>query len=211
MRYVKILISSLGAGILIALGGFVFLSYKETNLFLASFLFSLGLLTVIGFKLYLFTGKIGYAFEGGLRGIIDLIICWIGNFIGALSTGYLLRLTRADLQETVEKVVETKLNDNLGSIFVLSLFCGMMIYIAVEFQKRELPGSFKLLAIILPVMVFIISGFEHCVANMFYISYASMWSWKAFGYIMMMTLGNGVGSIILWGINKVLKIERREI
>ena len=204
-KYLPILISSIGAGILIALGGFVYLSYKDNNDFLASFLFSLGLITIISFKLYLFTGKVGYIFDNKPSFLLDLLVCWIGNLIGSLFTGGLLSLTRIDLIEVAQKAVEIKLNDNLLSIFVLSIFCGIMIYIAVEIQKRNVSNTIKFVGISLPVMVFILSGFEHCVANMFYITYAGSWSLIAFLYIIIMSLGNGVGSLLFWSINKIVE------
>ena len=111
-RYLQILVSSIGAGVLIALGGFVYLSFKDNNLFLASFLFSLGLITIISFKLYLFTGKVGYIFDNKPNFLLDLLVCWIGNLIGSVVTGLLLRLTRVDLVETCQKVANAKLNDN---------------------------------------------------------------------------------------------------
>ena len=45
-------------------------------------------------------------------------------------------------------------------------------------------------------MVFILCGFEHCVANMYYFSVAGMWSGKALVYLLVMTLGNSVGGIL---------------
>lgn len=204
MNKLKILISSIGAGILIALGGFVFLSYRQKDPFFASFLFSLGLITIIGFKLHLFTGKVGYIFDNKAGYLVDLLICWIGNLIGAVATGYLLRLTRVNVNLIVSNVVSDKLNDNLLSIFILSIFCGMMIYIAVEMQKKDVSPVVKLISIIMPVMVFILSGFEHCVANMFYFSYANAWSLIAVLYLLIMSIGNGVGSIILYWINRFI-------
>ena len=209
-RYLQILVSSIGAGVLIALGGFVYLSFKDNNLFLASFLFSLGLITIISFKLYLFTGKVGYIFDNKPNFLLDLLVCWIGNLIGSVVTGLLLRLTRVDLVETCQKVANAKLNDNLLSIFILSIFCGMMIYIAVELQKRNVSNIVKFVGISLPVMVFIVSEFEHCVANMFYFTYAGSWSVLAIGYILVMSVGNGVGSLILWGINKFVEEKKNE-
>ena len=44
---------------------------------------------------------------------------------------------------------------------------------------------------------FILCGFEHCIANMFYFSLAGMWSGKALLYILIMTLGNAVGDMVL--------------
>lgn len=207
-KYLKILVSSIGAGILIALGGFIYLVLKENSPYLGAFLFSLGLITIISFGLYLFTGKVGYIFDNKANYLIDLGVCWIGNLFGAVITGYLLRLTRIDVINVATSVVESKLNDNLLSIFILSIFCGMMIYIAVELQKRNVSNIVKLVGIIMPIMVFILSGFEHCVANMFYFSYANMWSLKAIGYLLIMSIGNGVGSLILYWINRFINEKK---
>ena len=207
-NYLQIFVSSIGAGILIALGGFVFLSLKENAPYLGAFLFSLGLITILSFGLYLFTGKVGYIFDNKPKFLIDLLICWIGNLIGAVVTGYLLRLTRIDLFNIAYSVVESKLNDNLLSIFILSIFCGMMIYIAVELQKRDVSNIVKLVGVIMPIMVFIISGFEHCIANMFYFSYANIWSLKTIGYLLIMSIGNGVGSLILYWINRYINVKK---
>lgn len=204
-RLLRIFLSAIGAGILIGIGGFVFLSFRNTNLFFASFLFSLGLLTIISFQMYLFTGKIGYAFDNKPDYLLDLLVCWLGNLVGAVLVGYILRLTRIDLSEVASSVVNAKVNDNPLSILILSVFCGMLIYVAVEIQKKDIPGVFKLLGIVLPVMVFIISGFEHCVANMFYFSYANAWNLKSILYILLMSFGNSLGSIILWAIGNYSK------
>ena len=47
------------------------------------------------------------------------------------------------------------------------------------------------------VIVFILCGFEHCVANMFYFSVARSWSFKTILYIFIMILGNSIGSILI--------------
>ena len=47
------------------------------------------------------------------------------------------------------------------------------------------------------VMVFILCGFEHCVANMFYFSAANVWGGRALGYMLVMTLGNACGGVII--------------
>ena len=54
----------------------------------------------------------------------------------------------------------------------------------------------KYIALFLCIMVFILCGFEHCVANMFYFSMAGAWSGKAVLYLIVMTVGNGVGGVI---------------
>ena len=207
-KYLKILVSSIGACILIALGGFIYLVLKENSPYLGAFLFSLGLITIISFSLYLFTGKVGYIFDKKVDYLLDLSVCWIGNLLGALCVGYLLRLNRIDVVDIATKVVESKLNDNLLRIFILSIFCGMMIFIAVELQKKNVSNIVKLIGIIMPIMVFILSGFEHCVANMFYFSYANMWSFKTILYLIVMSVGNGVGSLILYWINRFVSDKK---
>jgi formate/nitrite transporter FocA (FNT family) len=55
----------------------------------------------------------------------------------------------------------------------------------------------KYLSLFFGVMVFILSGFEHCVANMFYFSVAAMWTGKTLLYVLVMTLGNSVGGLLI--------------
>ena len=53
------------------------------------------------------------------------------------------------------------------------------------------------------VSVFILSGFEHCVANMFYFFLAGMWSLKAVGYLLIMTVGNSLGGMLIPAVKKL--------
>ena len=97
---------------------------------------------------------------------------------------------------------ETKLSDNLLSIFILAFFCGMLMFIAADGYKTIKNPTAQVFAIFLPVIVFILSGFEHCIANMFYFTVAEMWSAKAFGYLIVMSLGNAVGGMFIPLIRK---------
>ena len=90
-----------------------------------------------------------------------------------------------------------KLNDNLLSIFILAMFCGMLMYIAVNNYKKSTNEIGKYAGIFMCVMVFILCGFEHCVANMYYFTVANVWTGKAFLWLLMMVLGNSVGSILI--------------
>lgn len=68
----------------------------------------------------------------------------------------------------------------------------MLMYIAVNTQKKEnIAPVFKLIAIFFCVMVFILCGFEHVVANMYYLAASGQWSLKIILYLLLMTLGNG--------------------
>lgn len=91
---------------------------------------------------------------------------------------------------------QVKLDDSLLSVFILGVFCNILIYVAVDGYKNNPHELGKYIALFFGVSVFIICGFEHCVANMFYISVARMWSVKAFVFILINTLGNAVGGVI---------------
>ena len=78
----------------------------------------------------------------------------------------------------------------------------MLMFIAADgFKTVENPVG-KMLMIFLPVMVFILSGYEHCVANMFYFTIGRAWSAKAFGYLLLMSLGNAVGGMFIPFVRK---------
>ena len=59
-----------------------------------------------------------------------------------------------------------------------------------------------MLAIFLPVVVFILSGYEHCIANMFYFTVAKVWSLNTVVYLLVMTLGNAVGGMFIPFVRK---------
>ena len=94
-------------------------------------------------------------------------------------------------------ICEIKLNDNLLSILILSCLCGVLMYIAVNNYKKHNTSIGKYMGIFMCVMVFILSGFEHSVANMFYFSVAGLLSWNTVLYILVMVIGNSIGAILI--------------
>lgn len=190
---------------MIAIGGTVFLSIE--NKVIGASLFSIGLFGVLIYNLNLYTGKIGYLITNfNLKYIKELIITLIGNFIGACSVGFILRYTRIydEIYEKSLMLANTKLNDNILSIFILSIFCGLLMYYAVNGFKKQTDFG-KYLVVYLGVAVFILCGFEHCIANMYYFSVADIWSLKTLGYTGIMVLGNSLGSFIIPLCNLVIK------
>lgn len=195
-KYFDFFIKGVYAGIMIAIGGIAYLALDSKVM--GSFLFSIGLLTVCMYGLNLYTGKIGYILINKLSYIWELLLSLIGNFVGTFLVGNVMRYTRYENYiEIAQKLVEIKLNDNLISIFILSMFCGVMMYIAVNNFKHAKDMVSKYIGIFMCVMVFILCGFEHCVANMFYFSIASIWNLDVFLYLIIMILGNSIGSIII--------------
>ncbi len=193
------------AGFMIGAGGTLFLSVE--NRYMGSFLFGIGLFTILVFKLSLFTGKVGYAVQQKASYLVDLAIIWVGNLIGTVGVGLMMLQTRsaAALMEKAAAICHTKLDDGLVSIFVLSIFCGVLMFLAADNFKKAENAMQKNIGIFLPVMVFILCGFEHCVANMFYFTVAQAWSEKAVVYLLVMSLGNSVGAFIFPLCEKVFK------
>ena len=201
----KILFKSFLAGIMIAIGGTVFLSIE--NKVIGASLFSIGLFGVLIYNLNLYTGKIGYLITNfNLKYIKELIITLIGNFIGACSVGFILRYTRIydNIYEKALNLANIKLSDSIISIFILSIFCGLLMYFAVNGFKKQTDFG-KYLVVYLGVAVFILCGFEHCIANMYYFSVADIWSLKTLGYTGIMVIGNSLGSFIIPLCNLVIK------
>lgn len=198
----KILMRAILAGVMISIGGTIYLALE--NKMLGAFLFSIGLFAICTNGYNLYTGKIGYVIENKLKYLWELLFTLIGNIIGTVSCGYLLSLSRIglNLQEKAKVICEVKLNDNLLSIFILAIFCGIIMYLAVDLYKK-LNDFGKYMGIFLGITVFILAGFEHCVANMYYFSIANMWSWKTVLYILIMIIGNSTGSILLALGNKL--------
>lgn len=204
-KHLDTLLHSLLAGIMIGIGGVIYLSCD--NKYIGAFLFGLGLFTILTFGFNLYTGKIGYAVGNKPSYIIDLIIIWLGNLIGTMIVGLSVQLTRVreSLTEKAQVLCETKFDDNLISIFVLSVFCGLLMFIAADGYKNITNQVAQVMVVFLPVMVFILSGFEHCVANMFYFTISNMWSWKSIIYLLVMTAGNSVGGMLMSIIRKGIK------
>lgn len=195
MKKLLVFIYAILAGMAIAFGGVIFLC--NDNKVVGALFFTVGLFTVCVNGLNLYTGKICYLFDNPPSFVLDLVIIWFGNLIGSVFVGYAIRMTRMiSLAEKAKTICTTKLNDNLLSIFILSAFCGIMIFIAVDSFKNN-PHEFgKYLGLLFCVPVFIVSSYEHCVANMLYFSVADLWSAKTFLYVIVMTLGNSVGGVL---------------
>ena len=83
------------------------------------------------------------------------------------------------------------------SLFVLAVFCNVLIYLAVEgFQKNPHEVG-KYLSLFLGVTVFVLCGFEHCVADMFYFSMAGAWGGQALADLLLISAGNALGGILV--------------
>lgn len=186
-------VKSLYSGLCIGLGGTAFLSCD--NKILGAFLFGLGLFTILNFGFNLFTGKVGYFVNNkpsywGFLGIV-----WLGNFAGTFLFAKMMSVTRYGdtLQAKANALCLVKDGDCIVSLLVLGIFCGMLMFIAADGFKTIENQFGKIVTVFLPVMVFILSGFEHCIADMFYFSLAGDFSPAMFQSLLVVSIGNSIG------------------
>ncbi|MDY6065597.1 MAG: formate/nitrite transporter family protein [Finegoldia sp.] len=198
MTKFKDFIYAILAGACIALGGVVYLSVE--NKVVGAFLFSTGLFMVLTLGYNLFIGKVGYVFLNDKRTYLPFLgIVYAGNFVGSVIVAELIRLTRvgAKVQEAATVLVTTKLTDSYLSLFILGLFCNFFVVNAVH-QYKNNPHEFgKYMGIFMSIMVFILAGFEHSIADMFYFQMARAWSLHTVICLLVITLGNIVGGVII--------------
>lgn len=203
-KYLSYVFRGIFAGIMIGIGGVVFLSL-DNKVIGASF-FSIGLLVVCMFNMYLYTGKIGYVISNKLSYVVLLMFTLIGNFIGTYLVALgCLNSRISSISEKARVLSDIKLNDSVVSILILSIFCGILMYIAVNSYKTSKDVLGRYIPVFMGVIVFILCGFEHCVANMFYFSVASVWSFKTVIYTFVMVIGNSIGSILIASYDKYIK------
>ena len=85
------------------------------------------------------------------------------------------------------------------------------MFLAVNGHKETKDNFAKYAGVFLGVSVFILCGFEHCVANMYYFTISSTWSLKSIAYLGIMILGNGIGGVMFPLSDKLLKLlEKKE-
>lgn len=192
------ILHSVAAGLSIAVGGYAFLSVESR--YLGAFLFSLGLYVVCQYKIPLYTGRIAYLGRpGGYRaGRLALMLAC--NLIGAAAVGLLFVPVAGGVD--VVALMQKKLSALPNEIFIRGLFCGMIVFLAVDIAGRFQDPFGRYLGVLIGVPAFILAGFEHCIADMFYLAAA----WKlglAFeaggqlGFLMLVILGNSLGALLL--------------
>ena len=175
------------AGFCIALGATVYLSVGGP---LGALLFSIGLICVVTFGFDLFTGKAGLLATNEIS-VCRLGVIWFQNLFGVAVCALMLLLTPAyaRLEASAAAITQTRMAQTFLENMIYGVFCGIFMYVAVTGYKKT--GNY--LFAMMPVMVFIVCGFNHCVADMFYVimggsDLKSLWS------LIPTTIGNIIGT-----------------
>lgn len=174
------------AGLLISLGATAFLTVD--NKIVGALLFSIGLTAVILLEANLYTGKIGYV--NSKAKLISAALILIQNLLVALVCGLIFYSTKTN---GCENLWLNKLTKSWHEFLFDSIGCGICIYLSVELYKKT--GS--IFVIVLGVLVFILSGFEHCIADIFYLSASMSFDLKSILYILIAIIGNSIGSLLI--------------
>lgn len=211
-----VFISSIVAGLFIGLGYFGYLSViafdvNGTSLFFGALVFSVGLIMMLIAGGDLFTGNclvtMGYFNKQyQLKLVIkNLGLVYLGNFVGALFLVALLYYggLGKNVEMGVLKTVAAKTDASFVALILRGILCNIIVSMAVylSYAAKNIPG--RILAAMLPVILFVVSAFEHSVANMFVLFFGKMIGANItildilIGNLLPVTIGNIIGGGIL--------------
>lgn len=176
------------AGAFIALGAEFFtlvttasgLEYGMNRL-LGGVAFSLGLYLVVVGGAELFTGNNLIVMAWASRRISSLEVLrnwgvvYAGNFAGALATATLMfateqwRFHNAEVGANALRIAVHKTNLGFGQAVALGVLCNALVCLAVWLCYGARSNVDKAISVIFPISAFVASGFEHSIANMYFI------------------------------------------
>ena len=206
MRYLKVLLFGVFAGLAIGLGSLVFTivsTYAKSvgGQIFASALFSIGLILVCTLGLQLYTGKVGVVFDDREKlkeNAINLPIMLVGNAIGAFTLGIICHFIFMNVPVIANRILAISLGKtNSTTVFLQGIFCGALVYIAVYFFKNLQNYAMKIIGIITAVTLFVYCGFQHCIANMFYFGMAFNWNIDMLWNLLIVIVTNSIGALLV--------------
>lgn len=188
----RLVVQSLQAGAFIAFGGILSLmvgfgfpegtaSNPGLQKLLSGCMFPIGLILVVTLGAELFTGNNALLMPGLMKrrfGVVDVLRNWVivyfGNFAGSLAFTYVMvyaaGLTAADPWHTsIVRMAEAKVAMPWLTVFIKGIGANWCVCLAVWLALSGHTLLEKALGCFLPVMAFVALGYEHCIANMFFI------------------------------------------
>lgn len=209
MKKIKYLVSGFLSGFIIGLGGLCFIlanAYSTLGLIIGALIFPFGLFLICVLQIDLYTGKIGFVFKDKSITPSRLVLMLIGNLLGASLIGILCYLIFKDNQTVypvISQISDKKLdlfNINLLYFSIKSILCGMMVFLAVHLYKKSNSDFMKFISVLIPIFIFVLCGFEHCIADMFYFTFALKFNLEMLVAIIISIIGNTIGALILYFI-----------
>ena len=188
MSFTQSFMLSIMAGAFIAMGAMFFLLVSgdpdlpfAIQRVLGGALFSLGLLLVVVCGAELFTGNTMIVMSAASKKISwgavlkNWVVVFVGNFVGALIIVGLVYLSGMHTMnggivgQTMVNVASSKMTPDWLTLFAKGIMCNFLVCLAVWIGYAGKTVADKMLGILLPIAAFVACGFEHCVANMFFL------------------------------------------
>lgn len=172
-------IKSIFAGICIGIAGAAYVQLGGGPF--AACLFAVGLISIVLFDFNLYTGKIGYI--KSYKEIPKMLLIILGNVLGCFFVAETSGVS-------AEGIVEAKLILPLWIVFFKSIWCGFLMYTAVNIYKEHK----SLIGIIFCIPTFILCGFEHSIADSFYFLTVRAYTLQVLLFFLTTILGNAIGA-----------------
>lgn len=220
-KIINMLLLAIFAGIFIGFGAHADIIVtqslgKNLDVGLATFLgasvFPVGIMLVVIAGAELFTGNnlISIAVLNKDVTISKMLKNWIfvyiGNFIGSIILAYLLKLSGLYGSAVCEKAIsiaESKISLSFSQALIRGIFCNILVVLACWMQAGAKDVIGKIFSLWFPVMLFVLSGFEHSVANMYFIPLGRFlgadisWSQIWIRNLIPVTIGNIIGGAVI--------------
>ena len=190
MGFIQSFMLSIMAGAFISMGAMFFLLIVSDSALpfaaqrlIGGCLFSLGLLLVVVCGAELFTGNTMIVMSAASRKITWLavlknwLVVFFGNFVGALIMVGLVYLSNFQgmnggaVGTAIVSVAAGKMTPDWLTLFAKGIMCNFLVCLAVWIAYGSKTVADKMLGILLPIAAFVACGFEHCVANMFFLPF----------------------------------------
>lgn len=208
----KRLLLSIMAGVYISFGAQGFIVTYE-NIFIRAAVFPVGLMLIVLVGGEMFTGNCLMTFAllhkeiKASDYVKNLLQVLAGNLMGTLIVVALLYFggvyNNKSLAETIVKVANSKLSLSFSQALFRGILCNILVTLAIWFATTSRDTTGKILGCWFPIMLFVLTGYEHIVANMFYLPMAAVCDSSISIYQILInnflpvTIGNFIGGGIL--------------
>lgn len=190
MSFKQSFMLSIMAGAFISMGAMFFLLIVSDSALpfaaqrlIGGCLFSLGLLLVVVCGAELFTGNTMIVMSAASKKISwsavlkNWVVVFLGNLVGSLIMVGLVFLSNYQgmnggaVGTTIVSVAAGKMSPDWLTLFAKGIMCNFLVCLAVWIAYGSKTVADKMLGILLPIAAFVACGFEHCVANMFFLPF----------------------------------------
>ena len=198
-KFADCFLNSVLAGIMISIGGVAFL--KSENRYIGALLFTVGLISVLYYQMNLYTGKVGYMFQNNVSYAVSLLYIILGNAVGCL----IIAMCFAPIGNVAD-ICSAKIDKGALRVIIDSAMCGLLVFISVDSYKVKNT----VVGVLVCIPAFIICGFEHSVADMFYLFNARIFTAESFVFLAEVIIGNALGCLLLPVSGIALKALRKD-